>query len=268
MYKSNPLVDSSARLHESVSLGIGVILQGKCYLEAGVDVGPGAVLDAGEAVMVVESAVRIGAGAVIGMPVKISQGAHILPGTVVTRDVPPHAVVSGNPAQIIGYTTRIRMDAELQSENAPQEAGVRATSVLGVTFHRLPKILDLRGNLTVGEFERSIPFLPRRYFMVFDVPNSEIRGEHAHRTCHQFLICVHGSCAVMVDDGNTREEVVLDDPSLGLHLPSMTWGVQYKYSSAAVLLVFASEYYDPEEYIRDYDEFLALTGRRVSGDGA
>lgn len=98
--------------------------------------------------------------------------------------------------------------------------------------------------------------------MVFGVPNAEIRGEHAHRTCHQFLICAHGSCAVVADDGHVREEFLLDDPSLGLHLPPLTWGIQYKYSADAVLLVFASEYYDAGEYIRDYGEFLQLTADR------
>ena len=108
-----------------------------------------------------------------------------------------------------------------------------------------------------AEFPRDLPFVPKRYFIVFDVPSEYVRGEHAHRVCQQFLVCVKGSCAVMVDDGTVRDEVLLDQPNLGLYMPAMIWGVQYKYSRDAVLLVFASEYYDPEDYIRNYDDFAA-----------
>jgi UDP-2-acetamido-3-amino-2,3-dideoxy-glucuronate N-acetyltransferase len=77
----------------------------------------------------------------------------------------------------------------------------------------------------------------KRYFIVFDVPSMETRGEHAHRECHQFLICVRGSCAVVADDGKNRQEFLLDRPDVGVHLPPMVWGIQYKYSADAVLLV-------------------------------
>lgn len=122
----------------------------------------------------------------------------------------------------------------------------------------LPHIQDPRGSLSVGEFGKSIPFEAKRYFIVFDVPSSELRGEHAHRECHQFLVCVKGSCSVITDDGSTRNEFVLDKPNIGAHLPPMTWGVQYNYSSDAVLLVFASHYYDDADYLRNYDEFIRL----------
>jgi dTDP-4-dehydrorhamnose 3,5-epimerase-like enzyme len=88
-------------------------------------------------------------------------------------------------------------------------------------------------------------------------PSREIRGEHAHRKNHQFLICLRGSCAIVADDGTCKVEINLDAPSRGIYLPPMTWGIQYKYSRDALLLVFASDYYDASDYIRDYDEFLA-----------
>jgi dTDP-4-dehydrorhamnose 3,5-epimerase-like enzyme len=94
--------------------------------------------------------------------------------------------------------------------------------------------------------------------MVFDVPSVETRGEHAHRECHQYLICVRGKVSVVADDGVNREEFMLDRPDLGLHLPPMVWGIQYKYSADALLLVFASHYYDAADYVRDYNEFLSL----------
>jgi hypothetical protein len=81
-------------------------------------------------------------------------------------------------------------------------------------------------------------------------------GEHAHRQCHQFLICVTGNCSVIVDDGHHRAEMVLDRPNLGIYVPRMVWSVEYKHSPRAVLLVLASDIYRPEGYIRDYDLFL------------
>ncbi|MBK6510569.1 MAG: WxcM-like domain-containing protein [Haliea sp.] len=132
------------------------------------------------------------------------------------------------------------------------------TDVQGVTWHRLPLAIDLRGSLSVGEIGQQIPFEVLRYFLVFDVPSAETRGEHAHRECHQFLVCVAGEVAVVADDGKKRQEFRLDRPNLGIHLPPMTWGVQYKYSADAVLLVLASRHYSAADYIRDYDEFLRL----------
>ncbi|MCR9981979.1 FdtA/QdtA family cupin domain-containing protein [Vibrio alginolyticus] len=128
----------------------------------------------------------------------------------------------------------------------------------GVKYIQFPEFTDARGDLTVGEFEGSIPFLPKRYFLINNVPSKEVRGEHAHKKCEQFLICTKGSCKVVVDDGVNREEFVLNSPSVGIYLPAMTWGIQYNYSSDAVLLVFASDYYDNNDYIRDYEEFLRL----------
>jgi UDP-2-acetamido-3-amino-2,3-dideoxy-glucuronate N-acetyltransferase len=117
-------------------------------------------------------------------------------------------------------------------------------------------VKDLRGDLSAGEFERDIPFPVRRYFVVLNVPNERVRGEHAHKQCHQFLVCVNGRVTVVADDDSTRQQSLLDSPSLGLYLPPMTWATQYRYSPGAVLLVFASHFYDADDYIRDYGEYL------------
>ena len=90
------------------------------------------------------------------------------------------------------------------------------------------------------------------------MPTVETRGEHAHRKCHQFLIAVKGSVRVVADDGTKREEFLLDRNNKGLYLPPMVWGIQYHYSPDAVLLVFASDYYEPDDYIRDYGQFIDL----------
>ena len=84
----------------------------------------------------------------------------------------------------------------------------------------------MRGNLSFGEIGDQIPFDIKRYFLVYGVASKEIRGEHAHRSLHQFLICVHGRCHVVADDGRNRQEFVLDNPTLGIHLPPMVWGIQ------------------------------------------
>ena len=196
----------------------------------------------------------IGANATILPGIRIGRRAMVGAGAVVTRSVPPNAIVIGNPARIVGY-----VDAPAQPAVQAAEA-VASTPDGDARLYKLPRVLDIRGSLTVGEFEKSIPFLAKRYFMVFNVPSAETRGEHAHKECHQFLICVSGSVNVVADDGHSRREYVLDRPDAGLHLPPMTWGIQYKYSPDAVLLVFASHYYDADDYIRDYDEFVQLAG--------
>ena len=199
----------------------------------------------------VKSGASIGANATI-LPVTIGENAMIGAGAVVTHNVPPNAVVVGNPAKIIGYS------GVQPGPSVPAEAAAAESIVSGVMIHRLPLVEDLRGNLSFGEVQRHLPFEIKRYFMVFQVSSEEIRGEHAHRRLHQFLICVHGRCNCVVDDGTNREEFVLDSPATGVYIPPMVWGAQYKYSKDAVLLALVSDFYDAADYIRDYSEFLEL----------
>lgn len=207
----------------------------------------------------VETGASIGAGATILPGITIGRNAMVAAGAVVTRSVPPNAIVVGNPAKIVGYVDAER-NVGAVGERLAATVGAQATQVAGVSLHRMPQVVDIRGSLTVGEFDRNIPFAVKRYFMVFDVPSIETRGEHAHRVCHQFLICVRGSCAVVADDGEHRQEFLLDRPDVGVYLPPMVWGIQYKYSADAVLLVYASHHYDSTDYIRNYAEFCQLVG--------
>ena len=123
---------------------------------------------------------------------------------------------------------------------------------------RLHAVEEARGLLTVGEVERQLPFPPRRYFVISNVPDENIRGEHAHLALHQFLVCLAGSVQAEVDDGRSRRAVLLDTPQVGLHMGPRVWGAQHHYSRDAVLLVLASAAYDPKDYVREYDEFLDL----------
>ena len=206
----------------------------------------------------IERGASVGGGASILPGIRIGASAMVGAGSVVTQDVPARAIVSGNPARIVGYVDAPRKVETVHEAGAPIPPGtVTPTSVKGVTLHQLQLAIDLRGTLSAGEFPAILPFQPSRYFLVFDVPGKDVRGEHAHRACHQFLVCARGSLSVVVDDGGKREEIRLDRPDVGLYLPPLVWAVQYKYSADALLLVLASDPYDPADYIRDYDEFLS-----------
>ena len=237
-------------------------------IEEDVTVGPNAVVlcDNGEAAQktLIRTGVEIGANATVLAGITIGMKARVAPGAVVTRSVPPLAIVEGNPARITGYIESwVGKTAAVAAE--PARTGIQSSRVRGVALHTLRVVPDLRGSLSAGEFEKEIPFRPSRYFLVFDVPTAETRGAHAHLRCQQFLLAVRGSVSVVADDGKTREEFVLNHPHLGLYLPPMVWGIQYRYSPDAMLLVFASDYYDPGDYIRDYSEFLRLVERPREG---
>lgn len=199
----------------------------------------------------------IGANSTILPGITIGERAMVGAGAVVNRNVPPEAIVVGNPAQITAYVGLPRLAA---APDQVMQAGTTATEVPGVMIYTLPGVEDMRGILSFGEVGKHLPFPPQRIFMVYGVPSKEIRGEHAHHQLEQFLICVHGSCSVIADDGRTRREFRLDSPSKGLYLPARIWSVQYKHSQDAVLLVLASAGYDAADYIRDYSDFRRIVG--------
>lgn len=207
---------------------------------------------------VVRRGASIGANATVLPGIEIGENAMVGAGAVVTQSVPANTVVVGNPARIVRYVNTEAVTEELAESNGKAAPVQPALPEDWTSFQELPLVKDLRGNLAFGEFERHIPFVPKRYFLVYDVPNFKIRGEHAHKVCHQFLVCIRGSCNVITDDGEKRREYVLDSVEKGLYIPPMVWGVQYKYSPDAMLLVFASDYYDPDDYIRDYNAFVEL----------
>jgi dTDP-4-dehydrorhamnose 3,5-epimerase-like enzyme len=135
---------------------------------------------------------------------------------------------------------------------------LKNSSSLGPILFELSKFEDQRGSLVIGELGNQLPFSAERFFFISDVPEGEPRGIHAHKECHQFLICVKGSVKAMVDNGIVREVIHLNRSNLGLHMPPLTWGAQYDYSPDAVLLVLASHQYDADDYIHDYEEFMSL----------
>lgn len=208
----------------------------------------------------VRKGASLGANSTILPGIEIGEYAMVGAGAVVTMSVPPYSVVMGNPARIVSY---VGVDKEAEPDLPLEDGGrvmppVATSRVRGVTLHNLPEVVDLRGNLTAGEFHQNVPFAPLRYFLVHDIPSTKVRGQHAHRTCAQFLICIRGYCSVVVDDGSIRQEYLMNKPSLGLYIPPLVWSIQYKCSQDAVYLVFASHHYDAEDYIRNYSDFRQI----------
>ena len=266
-------VENNVTLGDRVTVKCGVQLWDGVHLEDDVFVGPNVTFSNDPfprskrrperfATTRVRSGASIGANATILPDLEIGSLAMVGAGAVVTRSVPPRAIVLGNPARIVGYARAdgSRQEAVIPELTVSDQVGVPRVDKLpvkGVKLHHLPAFEDMRGALSVGNVGSDVPFKPARYFVVHSVPSIEVRGEHAHRECHQFLICTHGACSVVVDDGESSVEVRLDRPSLGIYMPPMTWAVQYKYTADAVLLVLASHPYDAADYIRTYDAFLA-----------
>ena len=243
------------------------IIPATAKIEPGVTIGHH-VIFAGDGIVVRTNA-RLDAAAVIGEGVTIGQGAWVRAGAVVLRSIPPNAIVEGNPAQVVGYVNKAANDPrpdprliDLQSLGELKRPARVPLDVAGSAVYLMRRVMDARGSLTVGEVPTEVPFSPARYFAVFGVPSVELRGEHAHKRCQQFLICLHGSCRVLLDDGLSRCEVTLDRPDMGVFMPEMIWGTQYRYSPDAVLLVFASRPYEAEDYLRTYDDFLAEKAER------
>jgi len=129
-------------------------------------------------------------------------------------------------------------------------------TVFDCSIITLPKIKDRRGNITPIHNAVEVPFNIKRVFYLYDVPGGESRGAHAHRQCHQFLIAASGSYEVLLDDGRTQRLIQLNRPYLGLHVPPMIWASEINFSSGSICLVLASEYYNSDDYIRDYKEFI------------
>jgi UDP-2-acetamido-3-amino-2,3-dideoxy-glucuronate N-acetyltransferase len=147
---------------------------------------------------------------------------------------------------------------EVRIPAAVEELSITKTGIGDSALFMLRQFIGPPGKLCPVEFPSEIPFIPQRYFLIYDVPPKEIRGEHAHKQCHQFLVCVRGSCCVSIDDAKSKQEIVLDRPNLGLYVPPMIWGAQYNYSKDAMLLVLASGQYERAEYVQSYSEFRSL----------
>jgi len=252
-------------LEAGASVGSGARLLGSVKVGRDATIGPNAVLgrfdgDA-EGAIALGRGVRIGANATVRPGVVIGRGAVVEAGSVVDVDVPAYAVVRGSPARIIGYVDSV---PEVPAPDVVDPSEPRAEDeirVPGVALQRVTTARDLRGSLAALEFS-DLPFAPQRVFTVYGVPSESVRGAHAHRTCGQVLFCMAGEVSCVADDGSNRQEFRLAGPQVGILIPPMIWSMQYRYTRDAVLVVLAQYPYDPDDYIRDYEEFLTLVGAR------
>lgn len=121
---------------------------------------------------------------------------------------------------------------------------------------------DDRGMLIALEEGKDIPFPVKRVYYMYDTKDGVRRGFHAHKCLQQILICIHGSCKILLDNGFEKKSITLDTPYEGLYVSNDMWREMYDFSSDAVLMVLASELYDESDYIRDYDEFLKYVNRK------
>lgn len=120
---------------------------------------------------------------------------------------------------------------------------------------QLPKIVDPRGNLTVAEELKNVPFDIKRAYWVYDVPGGESRGGHAHKRLRQLIVALSGSFHVTLDNGHERKTYLLNHPWEGLYVETGIWRTLDDFSSGAVCMVLASEPYDEDDYIYEYDDF-------------
>jgi len=133
--------------------------------------------------------------------------------------------------------------------------GTRKT-IFDCSIIELPRIKERCGNITPIHGSKDIPFDIARIFYLYDIPGGEDRGAHAHKACHQILIAASGSFEVELDDGKNKRTVFLNRPYFGIHIPPGVWAAEKGFSSGSICLVLTSHCYDPDDYIREYDDFL------------
>lgn len=117
---------------------------------------------------------------------------------------------------------------------------------------------DERGSLVAIEENHDVPFPIKRVYYIFDTGEGVPRGLHAHKTLQQVMICIHGTCSLLLDDGSDKKVVPMYGRSEGILIDTMIWHEMYDFSPDCVLLVLASDFYDEDDYLRDYNEFLSL----------
>ncbi len=129
-------------------------------------------------------------------------------------------------------------------------------SVFECNLLHINQLGDRSGHITAINNNVEVPFETKRIFYLYDIPGGESRGAHAHKECHQFLVAASGSFEVLLDDGITKRQVLLNRPDIGLHIPPGIWASEINFSSGSICLVLASHEYSESDYLRNYDDFL------------
>lgn len=133
-----------------------------------------------------------------------------------------------------------------------------SSTVYECNLLHLKQIGNRNGHITVVNNNIELPFCVKRIFYLYDIPGGESRGAHAHKECHQFLVAASGSFEVLLDDGKTKRQLLINRPDLGLHIPPGIWASEINFSSGAICLVLASHIYDENDYIRSYDVYKKM----------
>jgi len=135
---------------------------------------------------------------------------------------------------------------------------MKRPSVFDCSLIYLPKTYFRAGSITPIESNLTLPFPIRRIFYLYDIPGGESRGAHSHKECNQFLIAASGAFEVLLDDGTTKRQVMLNRPYVGLHIPPGIWASEINFSSGSICLVLASHLYNEADYIRTYEDYLTF----------
>jgi len=130
--------------------------------------------------------------------------------------------------------------------------------MVGVELIELPKILDKRGNLSFFENSNQIPFDIKRTYWIYDVPGGELRGSHAFKKSHEFIIALSGSFDIVLHDGNKEKKYSLNRSYHGLYVPNLLWRRLENFSTNSLALIVSSISYDGADYIRDFEEFKTI----------
>ena len=131
----------------------------------------------------------------------------------------------------------------------------------GCKLITLPNVVDIRGMLAYGECGKEIPFEIKRVFWTYDIADGQSRGDHAHRTCSMVLFPLGGSFQVLLDDGDLKVTLLMDNPNVGVLIPPGVWSIQSDFSQQASCVCLASDFYDADDYIHSYEEFLKFIGK-------
>jgi acetyltransferase-like isoleucine patch superfamily enzyme/dTDP-4-dehydrorhamnose 3,5-epimerase-like enzyme len=259
-------IEGDATVGDRVTVKCGVQLWSGVTLEDDVFVGPNATFTndlfprsrqypESFARTIVRRGASIGANATLLPGITIGERAMIGAGAVVTHVVPAGAIAVGNPARVVGT---------VDDRRGPGEKAPRALEqdVMGIRAINLPEIVDARGSLTFAQFDDHLPFIPRRYFTVMDVPSGARRGGHAHRTDQEFIVVLRGRVVIALDDGRRPQRYELDSPQRGLYVPPMVWIDLEEIAADAIILCLAAAEFRESDYIRDRHAFNAMLGSR------
>lgn len=256
-----PVPDELIGVTAAMSLPRSAQVHGSAEIERGVVIGENVVIESGAKLLAgggiptkIENKAHVGKRVIINPGINVGVEAIVRDDSVVCDDVPALAIVSGDPARVISYSHTTMVNVPPADACVGAQVDDRSEHV-----HVLPEVAQERGRLVVLERGRNLPFEPRRCLFIYGVPSGDHRGDHAHRTLEEMLVCVSGNCDVLLDNGKGHREVVhLDRPSLAVRVPPRVWTAQFNHSPNAVMLVIASAEYYPADYITQYGDFLDL----------